>query len=124
MNTNDETRVHNARLGVNSILSQLDEIDKPIDPPYYPVMDHILVEPLKQPTKSAGGIDLPDMTRMKAQAARIIRWGHLVHDMLPGIENEKSLLYSKYVGNDLAFENNHYIILRAKDVLAFEREVK
>ncbi len=110
-------------LGVNTVIfkKQNNETDVQEYPPYFPTRDRILLLPQRQEEKTDGGVYLPDASRDKPWISRVLRWGHLVPDQLPGILEGDNVVHSKYSGTELLYKNSKYLIIAARDVLAFER---
>lgn len=82
-----------------------------------PLADRVLVKPLAAEEK-VGGIYIPDTAKEKPQKGEIIAVG-------PGdAENKMTLkvgdkvLYGKYSGTEINFEDNDYLIMKESDVLA------
>ena len=82
-----------------------------------PLADRVLVKPLAAEEK-VGGIYIPDTAKEKPQKGEIVAVG-------PGdTENKMTLkvgdkvLYGKYSGTEINFEDNDYLIMKESDVLA------
>tara|TARA_B100000900_G_scaffold283109_1_gene242440 strand:- start:3132 stop:3398 length:267 start_codon:yes stop_codon:yes gene_type:complete len=82
-----------------------------------PLADRVLVKPLAAEEK-VGGIYIPDTAKEKPQKGQIVAVG-------PGdTENKMTLkvgdkvLYGKYSGTEINFEDNDYLIMKESDVLA------
>lgn len=92
-----------------------------------PLHDRIVVEPLEEESKTAGGIYLPDTAKEKPQKGRVVAVG-------PGRQLEgggtaplsvskgDAVLYSKYGGTEIKLNGKEYLILREDDVLAIIEE--
>ena len=82
-----------------------------------PLADRVLVKPLEAEEK-VGGIYTPDTAKEKPQKGEVVAVG-------PGdTENKMTLtvgdkvLYGKYSGTEINFEDNDYLIMKESDVLA------
>tara|TARA_Y100001978_G_scaffold201202_1_gene219013 strand:- start:1369 stop:1635 length:267 start_codon:yes stop_codon:yes gene_type:complete len=82
-----------------------------------PLADRVLVKPLEAEEK-VGGIYIPDTAKEKPQKGEVVAVG-------PGdTENKMTLkvgdkvLYGKYSGTEINFEDNDYLIMKESDVLA------
>ena len=82
-----------------------------------PLADRVLVKPLAAEEK-VGGIYIPDTAKEKPQKGEVVAVG-------PGdTENKMTLkigdkvLYGKYSGTEINFEDNDYLIMKESDVLA------
>ena len=89
-----------------------------------PYGDRILVKPMPEEEKSAGGILLPDSAKERPQSGEVIAVG-------PGqIEDGKRIameikagdtsVYSKYGGTEIKVDGEDYLILKESDVLAIK----
>ena len=89
-----------------------------------PYGDRILVNPMPEEEKSAGGILLPDSAKERPQSGEVIAVG-------PGkIEDGKriameikagdTIVYSKYGGTEIKVDGEDYLILKESDVLAIK----
>ena len=89
-----------------------------------PYGDRILVKPMPEEEKSAGGILLPDSAKERPQSGEVIAVG-------PGkIEDGKriameikagdTIVYSKYGGTEIKVDGEDSLILKESDVLAIK----
>ena len=89
-----------------------------------PYGDRILVKPMPEEEKSAGGILLPDSAKERPQSGEVIA-------VVPGkIEDGKriameikagdTIVYSKYGGTEIKVDGEDYLILKESDVLAIK----
>jgi len=88
-----------------------------------PLNDKIIIKQVEAETKTASGLIIPDSAAEKPQIGEVIAVG-------PGKLNDKGervaidikvgdkILYSKYGGTDLKYENEDLLILSSGDVLA------
>ena len=88
-----------------------------------PLADRIVVRNTPQEEVLASGIVIPDTAKEKPQQAEVLAVG-------PGRLDEKGnrvpleisvgdiIVYAKYSGNDIKIDNEEYLILSEKDVLA------
>jgi len=88
-----------------------------------PLYDRILVKRLEEPTKTAGGLYIPDSAKEKPQEALIVAVGNgkLQEDgSLRKLEVKAGdkILFSKYSGNDIKIDGEDHLILREDDILA------
>ena len=92
-----------------------------------PIGDHILVKPIEQEEKTAGGIVLPDTAKEKPQKGKVIAVGsgkYLDNGQKVELEVKKGdvIIFSKYGGTEIKHEGKEYLILRESDVLAIVEE--
>ncbi|MFE0191897.1 co-chaperone GroES [Streptomyces sp. NPDC048595] len=87
-----------------------------------PLEDRIVVQPLDAEQTTASGLVIPDTAKEKPQEGVVLAVG-------PGrIEDGKRVeldvtvgdvvLYSKYGGTEVKYNNEEYLVLSARDVLA------
>ncbi len=88
-----------------------------------PLGNRLLVEPIEEEDKTAGGIILPETAKEKPQKGKVIAAG-------PGDRNDKGervamdvkkndeVLFAKYAGTEIKMDGKKYLILRETDILA------
>ena len=88
-----------------------------------PLKDRIVVRPLEEETRTAGGIYLPDTAKEKPQQGEVMAVG-------PGkmLDNGKraplplkagdKVIFGKYAGTEVRVEGEEFKILELRDVLA------
>ena len=88
-----------------------------------PLGGRVIVEPIEQEEKTAGGIILPETAKEKPQEGKVIAAG-------PGDRNEDGermemevqvgdkVLYAKYSGTEIKLDGKKVLILRESDILA------
>ncbi len=92
-----------------------------------PLGDRVIVQPLKEEERTAGGIYLPDTAKERPQQGKVVAVG-------PGRLNDKGervamtvkagdrVVYSKYAGTEVEFDREEYLILSESDILAIVEE--
>ena len=83
-----------------------------------PLADRIMVLPLEAETKTASGIIIPDSAKEKPQTGNVVAVGPGTKDNPVTLKVGDTVLYGKYSGTELKFENNDYLIMRESDILA------
>lgn len=88
-----------------------------------PLGDRIVIELVESEEKTASGIVLPDSAKEKPQEGKVVSVGTgRVTDNGERIALEVSegdtIIFSKYAGTEIKYENKEYLILRESDVLA------
>ncbi|KRN99200.1 Co-chaperonin GroES (HSP10) [Companilactobacillus kimchiensis] len=88
-----------------------------------PLGDRVIVTVDKEEEKTVGGIVLANNAKEKPQTAEVIAVGDgLVADdgkKLPmSIKKGDKILFDKYAGSTVKYEDNEYLILHEKDVMA------
>ena len=83
-----------------------------------PLADRIMILPLEAETKTASGIIIPDSAKEKPQKGNVVAVGPGTKDNPVTLKVGDTVLYGKYSGTELKFENNDYLIMRESDILA------
>lgn len=83
-----------------------------------PLGDRVLVEPQNAEVKTSGGIFIPDSAQEKPQRGKIIAAGSGTKDVEMEVKVGDIVLYGKYSGTELQFDNKDYLIMRQSDILA------
>ena len=88
-----------------------------------PLSDRVVIEPIEAEEKTSGGIFLPDTAKEKPQMGKVVAAG-------PGKTSDSGdlikmevkvgdkVLYGKYSGTEVTFDNKEYLIVRESDILA------
>ena len=88
-----------------------------------PLADRVVVKAEAVEEKTASGIILPDTAKEKPQMGKVIAVG-------PGKTSDSGsvmkmtvkvgdkVLYGKYSGTEVSFENNDYLIMKENDIFA------
>lgn len=90
---------------------------------YQPLFDNVLVKPLEPDTTTASGIVLPDTVKEKPQVGQVMAVGKGATDdkgkFVPmQIKPGQKVLYKKWGGNEVKVNNEEWMILEQKDILA------
>jgi chaperonin GroES len=87
-----------------------------------PLEDRILVNPLDAEMTTASGLVIPDTAKEKPQEGEVLAVGPGRFEdgqRLPlDIKVGDKVIYSKYGGTEVKYDNSEYLILSARDVLA------
>ena len=88
-----------------------------------PLADRVVVKPIERETVSRGGIVLPDTAKEKPQEGKVVAVGEgrLSDDgkRLPmDVKVGDIVIYAKYGGTEIKFNDEELIILRESDILA------
>ena len=88
-----------------------------------PLADRVVIKAEAVEEKTASGIILPDTAKEKPQMGKIVAVG-------PGKTSDSGsvikmsikvgdkVLYGKYSGTEISFENNDYLIMKENDIFA------
>jgi len=88
-----------------------------------PLADRIVITPLKQDEVTASGLVIPDTAKEKPQQGEVVAVGpgHLDDNgkRVPmDVSVGDRILYAKYTGTEVKLDNEEYIVLNEKDILA------
>jgi chaperonin GroES len=89
-----------------------------------PLADRVLVKPVEQDEVKKGGIIIPDTAKEKPQEGEVMEVGKGRIDESSGkriemeVKKGDRVLYGKYSGTEITFDNTDYLILRESDILA------
>lgn len=89
-----------------------------------PLKDRIVVRPIEEEQKTAGGIYLPDTAKEKPITGEVIAVGpgKFVESkgdrVPPPLKKGEKVIFGKYAGAEVRIEGEEYKILDVKDVLA------
>jgi chaperonin GroES len=89
-----------------------------------PLEDRILVQPLDAEQTTASGLVIPDTAKEKPQEGTVLavgpgRFDDEGENRIPlDIAVGDIVIYSKYGGTEVKYNNEEYLILSARDVLA------
>ena len=80
-----------------------------------PLGDRVVIEPIEQEDRTAGGIVLPDTAKEKPQKGLVLAVGP---DVEGEIKVDNRVLYAKYAGTEIKIDDKEVLILREEDILA------
>ena len=83
-----------------------------------PLADRVLVEPKEAETKTASGLYIPDTAKEKPQQGVVIAVGPGTKDEPMELKAGDVVLYGKYAGTEVSYEDKKYLIMKQSDVLA------
>ena len=83
-----------------------------------PLADRVLIEPKEAETKTAAGIYIPDTAKEKPQPGSVIACGPGKKDEPMEVKVGDQVIYGKYAGTEVTFEDNKYLIVKQSDILA------
>lgn len=87
-----------------------------------PLLDRVLVQRIEAPTKSIGGVLLPESSQNKLNEARVIAVGPGRRDkegsLLPmGVKVHDKVLLPQYGGNEVTLGEEDFVLFRDEDIL-------
>lgn len=88
-----------------------------------PLGDRIIIELVETEEKTASGIVLPDSAKEKPQEGKVVAvgTGRVLDNgervALEVAEGDR-IIFSKYAGTEVKYDNKEYLIVRENDILA------
>jgi len=83
-----------------------------------PLADRVLIEPLPAETQTASGLFIPDSAQEKQHKGTVVAIGKGKKDEPLTVKVGDTVLYGKYSGSELKFDNTDYLMMREEDILA------
>ncbi len=83
-----------------------------------PLADRVLVEPVAQEEKTAGGIIIPDTVKEKPQRGTVVAAGPGKKDEPMTVKPGDVVLYGKYSGSEISVDGKDFLMMRESDILA------
>lgn len=93
-------------------MAKLTAKDRPLNIPYIPKGDRVVILRISSETKSKGGIIIPDTAQEKAHLGWVVSVG-------PDVDNTKSgelINFGKYAGSEMMYAGVEYMIMRQSDL--------
>ena len=88
-----------------------------------PLHDRLIIQRLEEGEQTIGGIIVPDSAKEKPQRGKVFAVGQgKVRDdgsrQQPDVKDGDTILFGKYLGQEIKIEGEEYLILREDEVLA------
>lgn len=83
-----------------------------------PLADRVLIEPKEAETKTAAGLYIPDTAKEKPQQGTVVAAGPGKKDEPMEVKVSDQVIYGKYAGTEVTFEDKKYLIVKQSDILA------
>lgn len=83
-----------------------------------PLADRVLVEPKEAEMKTAGGLYIPDTAKEKPSQGIVVAVGSGKKDEPMEVKCGDTVLFGKYAGNEVQFEDKKYLIMKQSDIMA------
>lgn len=91
-----------------------------------PIFDRVLLQPIEYENETKSGIVLPTVAQEKSQKAIVVAVGDGTtfdnKDVGMRVKVGDTVIFSKYAGSEVEFEDKKYVILRQADILAIIKE--
>lgn len=93
-----------------------------------PLFDNVLIKPLEAEAKTSSGIILPDTAKEKPQIGVVMAVGEGWHNnegkVFPlVVKVGQKVMYKKWGGNEVKVNNEDWILVEQKDILAIVNSV-
>ena len=83
-----------------------------------PLADRVIIEPAAAEQKTSGGIIIPDTAKEKPQKGTVLAVGPGKKDEPLIVKEGDTVLYGKYAGTEISYEDKDYLIMREDDIVA------
>lgn len=83
-----------------------------------PLADRVVIEPKEAETKTASGLYIPDTAKEKPQQGTVVAAGPGTKDVEMEVKVGDVVLYGKYAGTEVTYEDKKYLIMKQSDILA------
>jgi len=83
-----------------------------------PMGSRVIIEPLVAESKTASGIIIPDSAKEKPQNGKVVAVGKGTKDETMEVKIGDTVLYGKFAGTEINYENKDLIILNQDEILA------
>ena len=89
---------------------------------FRPLGDRVVVHRIKEESKSAGGIIIPDTAQEKPQEGKVIAVGPGALDdngkrVLPEVKPGDHVLFGKWSGNEVKIDGEELLIMKESDIM-------
>ncbi len=89
---------------------------------FRPLHDRVVVEPLEQEEKTAGGIIVPDTAKEKPMQGKVVAVGPGARGedgalQPPDVKKGDTILYGKYSGTEVKIDDQELLIMRESDIM-------
>ena len=92
-----------------------------------PLLDRVLVKRIEPPTKSIGGVLLPESSQTKLNQGTVLSVGPGRRDadskLIPmELKADDTVLLPQYGGNEVSIEDEDFVLFRADDILGILKD--
>ncbi len=89
---------------------------------FRPLHDRVVVEPLEQEERTAGGIIVPDTAQEKPVQGKVVAVGPGARGedgalQPPDVKKGDTILYGKYSGTEVKIDGKELLIMRESDIM-------
>ena len=83
-----------------------------------PLADRVLIEPQEAQAQTVSGLFIPDVAKEKSQQGKVMAVGPGKKDEPIEVKVGDEVLYGKYSGTEVTFDDKTFIIVKQSDILA------
>jgi chaperonin GroES len=83
-----------------------------------PIGERVLVKPMKEEEKTAGGIYIPETAKEKKKQGVVVEIGTTSDDNELPVQKGDLILYTGYNTEELEMNGEEYIIINISDIIA------
>ncbi len=83
-----------------------------------PLQDRVLIKPSKADVKNSSGIIIPDSAQEKPQNGTVMAVGSGKQDEPMEVKVGDKVMYGKYAGTEMSYQDEEYVIMRQSDIIA------
>ena len=83
-----------------------------------PIGERVLIKPVKEEEKTAGGIYIPETAKEKKKQGIVVDIGSVKDEKGFPIKEGDIILYTGYSSEELKVNGEDYLILNVKDIIA------
>ena len=89
---------------------------------FRPLHDRVVIEPMEQEEKTAGGIIVPDTAKEKPMQGKVLAVGPGARNedgtlQPPDVKKGDTILYGKYSGTEVKIDDKELLIMRESDIM-------
>ena len=89
---------------------------------FRPLHDRVVIEPMEQEEKTAGGIIVPDTAKEKPMQGKVLAVGPGARGedgtlQPPDVKKGDTILYGKYSGTEVKIDDEEFLIMRESDIM-------
>ncbi len=89
---------------------------------FRPLHDRVVIEPMEQEEKTAGGIIVPDTAKEKPVQGKVVAVGPGARGedgtlQPPDVKKGDTILYGKYSGTEVKIDDKELLIMRESDIM-------
>ena len=83
-----------------------------------PIGERVLIKPMKEEEKTAGGIYIPETAKEKKKQGVVVEIGTTSDDNEMPVQKGDLILYTGYSTEELEMNGEEYIIINISDIIA------